>query len=64
MRDMAFARRYNIASSTLIVSCLENGKEQDFQRLDEVWTKVRNRDEYFEYVRAAIRRALDRKDDA
>ncbi len=59
MRDKDFARRYNIASSTLVVARLEDGKETGFQRLDEVWTKVRNREDYFAYVRDAIRRALD-----
>lgn len=59
MRDPAFARRYNITSSTLVVARLEDGEEQAYQRLDDVWTNVRNREDYFDYVRAAIRRALD-----
>ena len=58
-RDTAFARRYNITSSTLVVARLEDGEEQGFQRLDDVWTKVRNRDDFFNYVRTAIRHALD-----
>ena len=56
MRDTAFARRYNISSSTLVVT--RDGSD-DFQRLDDVWTKVRNREEYFDYVRAAIRDSLE-----
>ncbi len=55
MRDTAFARRYNISSSTIVVTRADS---EDFQRLDEVWTKLRDRDEYFDYVRAAIREAL------
>ncbi len=55
MRDTAFARRYNISSSTIVVT---RAGSDDFQRLDEVWTKIRNREEYFDYVRAAIRESL------
>ena len=64
MRDFAFARKYNIASSTLVVVRVEDGDEQSFQRLDEVWTKTRDRNEFFEYVRAAIRDSLGREDGA
>ncbi|MFO7871443.1 MAG: nitrophenyl compound nitroreductase subunit ArsF family protein [Kiritimatiellia bacterium] len=59
MRDTAFARKYNISSSTIVVVRVEDGEEQDFQRLDEVWTKTRDREEYFAYVRSAIRKSLD-----
>ncbi|MCA1808650.1 MAG: nitrophenyl compound nitroreductase subunit ArsF family protein [Lentisphaerae bacterium] len=58
MRDTAFARRYNISSSTIVVARNRDGAEQDFQRLDEVWTKVHNREEFFDYVRAAILKSL------
>ena len=59
MRDQAFARTYNIASSTIVVVRMENDRELDFQRLDEVWTKVNDREAYFEYVRAAIENRLE-----
>ncbi len=58
MRDPAFARKYDISSSTIVVVRLENGEERDFKRLDEVWTKTRSRDEYFNYVRAAVMESL------
>jgi len=64
MRDTVFARTYNISSSTIVVVRLEDGEEQTFQRLDEVWTKLGNRDDYFAYVRAAIRASLGQKADA
>ena len=59
MRDTAFARTYNISSSTIVVVRVEDGEERDFQRLDEVWTKTGDRNAYFEYVRSAIRKSLD-----
>ena len=60
MRDTAFARRYNISSSTIVVTRADS---EEFQRLDDVWTKVRNREEYFDYVRAAIRKRLEQAED-
>jgi len=59
-RDAAFAKKYNISSSTIVVVAVKDGEELDFQRLDEVWTKVKKRKEYFDYVRNAVRASLDR----
>ena len=64
MRNSDFARKYNISSSTLVVARIEKGIEREYQRLDEVWAKVRNREEYFDYVRAAIQESLKYLDDA
>lgn len=58
MRDTAFARKYNISSSTLVIT---RAGSDDFKRLDEVWTKIRNREEYFDYVRTALNERLDRE---
>jgi len=62
MRDLAFARKYNISSSTVVVIRMDDGKEQGFQRLDEVWTKVKDREAFFDYVRTAIRDSLGKED--
>lgn len=59
MQNTEFALRYNISSSTIVISKIVNGEETGFKRLDEVWTKVGNRDEYFDYVRAAILESLE-----
>ncbi len=58
MRDTDFARRYNISSSTIVVASFEDGEEKHFRRLDDVWTKVRNRDDYFDYVHGVIQEEL------
>lgn len=58
MRDTAFAKKYNIASSTIVVVPVVDGEEQDYQRLDEVWTKTQDREAYFDYVRTAVEEAL------
>ena len=62
MKDTDFARRYNIASSTVVLVRIENGQEAGFERLDEVWTKARNREEFLSYVRGAIRSQLEQLD--
>ncbi len=62
MKDTEFAKRYNIFSSTIVVVRFENGEEQDFKRLDEVWSKVKNRDDFFAYVRTAIQKAFEAKE--
>lgn len=59
MKNTDFAKRFNVSSSTIVVAHLEDGEEQGFKRLDEVWTKVHKPDEFKEYVRAAIHEALD-----
>ena len=64
MQNTEFAKRYNISSSTIVIARVEDGKEQDFKRLDEVWTKVKNRQAFFEYVRSAIRDSLGKVEGA
>ncbi len=59
MKDAGFARKYNIASSTLVLVRLEDGKEAGFERLDGVWTKSRSRDDFFAYVSEAIQSHLE-----
>lgn len=58
MKNTAFAKRYNVSSSTVVVARFEGGAEQSFKRLDEVWAKVHKPDEFKEYVRSAIRDSL------
>lgn len=59
MKDADFARRYDIASSTVVLARFEDGQEVDFERLDEVWTKARNREEFLSYVRGELQAQLE-----
>ncbi len=59
MKNESLAKRYNIASSTVVVVQIRNGKETRFERLDEVWTKSRNKKAFFAYVGGAIRSCLN-----
>lgn len=63
MKNTEFAKRYNISSSTIVIVRVIEGEEYDFKRLDEVWTKVKNRDEFLAYVRTAIRDSLQKEGD-
>lgn len=54
MKNPAFARRYNISSSVIVVVRVVDGEEKDFNRLDDVWTKTRNMGDFMDYVRQAI----------
>ena len=59
MKDADFACRYDIASSTVVLARFENGREAGFKRLDAVWTKARNREEFLAYVRGELQAQLD-----
>lgn len=48
------ARRFDVGSSTIVVAQIQDGGYVDFQRLDEVWAKVGNPDEFKAYVRDAV----------
>lgn len=54
MKNTSFAARYDISSSTVVVARFEDGEETGFERLDQVWAKVKNREEFMRYVRDAI----------
>lgn len=53
------ARKYDIASSCVVVARIEDGRETGFQRLDEVWTLSDNPAALADYVTKAIRKYLD-----
>jgi hypothetical protein len=52
------AKRFDVASSCVVVANRVNGKETEFQRLDEVWTLVDKPAEFKEYIAGAIRKYL------
>ncbi len=52
------AKKYEVATSSVVVVRIEDGKETGFQRLDDVWTLHPNPDAFAEYVGKAIRQYL------
>ena len=55
----ALAKRYDVASSTVVVVKVRGGQEVGFKRLDDVWTLVEDRQKFVAYVSDAIRWSLD-----
>ena len=58
--DEALARKYDIATSTLVLVKVEGGKEVRFRKLDEVWTLVEKPREFSAYVAGEISSFLGR----
>jgi len=55
------ARRYNVASSSVVVVRMRDGKEVAHQTLDKVWTLVGKPEEFAAYVGGAIRAYTDKE---
>jgi hypothetical protein len=56
--DEALARRYNVASSSVVVVRERDGKDVAFKRLDDVWTQVDKPAEFRAYVGGVLREYL------
>lgn len=56
--DEAFAERYDIVSSCVVVVGMQGNEETGYRRLDEVWTKVDDPPAFQAYVAQAIRQFL------
>jgi len=55
----ALARRYNVATSSLVVVRFREGRETDHRTLEEIWTLKDEPDDLKALVREAIRSRLD-----
>ena len=53
-RDPALAKKYDVASSTVVVVQFRNGRETAHKRLDDVWTLIDKPDEFRRYITAAV----------
>jgi hypothetical protein len=56
--DETLAKRYGVASSTVVVVRFSDGKELGHQRLDEVWELVDKPAELVAFVTRSVRAAL------
>ena len=54
MKNHDIAKQFDVAASCVVVAMINQGKVQDFQRLDEVWTLMANPSEFNEYISEAI----------
>lgn len=57
-QDESLANRYEVVSSCVVVANMQGGKESEFQRLDDVWTRYQDPADFNGYVGAAIRKYL------
>ncbi len=57
--NAALARRYGVGTSTLVIAKIADGKEVEFKRLDEVWTKINDPGAFKQYVDEMIQQFLD-----
>jgi hypothetical protein len=57
-KNAALTKAYEISGPTLIVARVAGGKVVEFKRLDEMWTKVRDKDAFLEYVRMNVKSSM------
>jgi len=53
-RDKAFAQHHQVVANAVVVSLIRQGKEQDSQRLDDIWTLHQDPAAFKKYVGDAI----------
>jgi thiol-disulfide isomerase/thioredoxin len=54
-KNEALTKGYDIGGPTLIVAKVVNNKVKDRKNLTEVWTKVRDKDAFIEYVQSNVK---------
>lgn len=60
-RDPALAKKYEVASSTVVVVQFHNGQETGHKRLDDVWTLIDKPDEFRSYITSAVQALMKGK---
>lgn len=53
-KNAALTKGYKISGPALIVANVKEGKVADFKDLKDIWTKVREKDEFLKYVRENV----------
>jgi hypothetical protein len=59
-QDRAFARRYQVVANAVVVSLIKQGREQDAQRLDDIWNLYQDPAAFKQYVGNAIQSYVQR----
>ena len=57
--NASYRDRYVIVSSTLVLSDVRGGEERDSVELDEVWTRVVDKDDFVKYVQREVSGMLE-----
>jgi len=53
-QNMHFIRDYNLVTKSVVLSEIADDKEIKWEKLDQIWQKVRDKDEYLNYIRESI----------
>jgi thiol-disulfide isomerase/thioredoxin len=54
-KNEALTNGYNISGPTLIVARVAGSKVAEYKNLTEIWTKVRDKDAFIEYVQESVK---------
>jgi thiol-disulfide isomerase/thioredoxin len=54
-RNEAFTKGYKVEGPTLIVAQVSGKKVKQYKSLDEIWTKVRDKEKFIEYVQSNVK---------
>jgi len=57
-KNAAFTKAYRIEGPTLIVAKAAGTKVSEYKNLDEMWTKVRDKADFTEYVQSSVKSYL------
>ena len=57
--DEELARRYDVATSTVVVARRRGGRDEGFERLDRVWPLADKPEELSGYIRTAVAAAME-----
>ncbi len=61
-KNAAFTKAYGIQGPTLLVAKASGNKVSEYQNLDEMWTKVRDKNDFIEYVQTSVKSYLKDKE--
>ena len=53
-----YIQDYQLFSKALVISLIKNGKEKSWKNLVDVWTHVRDKDKFFQYVKDEVEKFL------
>ncbi|MDZ7822564.1 MAG: hypothetical protein U5N26_12590 [Candidatus Marinimicrobia bacterium] len=59
MKNRELAEVFEVAASCVVVARIRDGRIEDHQRLDEVWTLIGDPPAFNAYIRTAIDRYLN-----
>ena len=59
-KNARYAKAYDISGPALIVAKIADNKVASYKDLDEIWTKVRDKAAFVQYVQENVKAGLDK----